>query len=145
MGSTDYLYLAKENYHSGAKAMNMKAGSNSCRYMTYALKDGATKGYQGKYFSFWAKTDASVDRKIRVGIYFVNKVDASNHTSPAARDSIDVTVTANGAWSEIRIPLDAGKTYYGFSFITGIDGVSSTNRIFVDDIYVLGDISPWGN
>lgn len=145
MGSTDYLYLAKENYHSGAKAMNMKAGSNSCRYMTYALKDGATKGYQGKYFSFWAKTDASVDRKIRVGTYFVNKVDASNHTSPAARDSIDITVTANGAWSEIRIPLDAGKTYYGFSFITGIDGVSSTNRIFVDDIYVLGDISPWGN
>ena len=33
----------------------------------------------------------------------------------------------------------------GHQDITGIDGVSSTNRIFVDDIYVLGDISPWGN
>ena len=143
MGSTDYLYLAKQNYHTGGKAMNIKAGSNACRFTTFGLKDGVIQGYKGKYFSFWMKSDTTQDMGLNVALYFVPQVTPSNHASDAARTKTYVEVSTNCDWHEVKIPLDPNKTYYGFSFTTE-KGPSTAKRIYIDDIYIYGDLSPWG-
>lgn len=145
MGSSDYLYLSDTVAHTGSKSMSLKGGSNTCRYMTYGLKDGVEVGYKGKYFSFWAKSTVPQDMTLRISVYYAPKVDPSSQQSN--RSYLEYSIAANSDWQEIKIELKASETYYGFAITTlyGTSSPTSSTRIYVDDAYIFGDISPWGN
>lgn len=145
MGSTDYLNLNIEDAHTGTKAMSVKAGYNTCRFMNDELRTGTGKAYKGKYLSMWMKNVISANTTVMICAYSTNKLDASNHISDAVRTkmtfSADYTQTD---WHEVRLELDPDKYYYGFSILTK-EGPTPAGRILVDDVYIFGDISPWGN
>lgn len=144
MGSTDYLYLSDTVARTGSKAMSLKGGSNTCRYMTYGLKDGAEVSYKGKYFSFFAKSTVPQDMTLRISVYYAAKVEPS--TQQSNRSYLEYLIAANSDWQEIKIELKEGESYYGFAITTlnGIGNPTKDTRIYVDDAYIFGDISPWG-
>ena len=145
MGSNDYLKLADDVSHSGSKSMSLKGGSNTCRYMTYGLKDGVEDGYKGKYFSFWAKSTVPQDMTLRISVYYQPKVESS--TQQSSRSYLECTINANSDWQEIKIELKTTETYYGFAVTTlyGTGSPTAATRIYIDDVYIFGDLSPWGN
>ena len=145
MRSTDYLELSKDNAHTGAQAMNTKSGSNTMRFMSWCLHDGTGVGVRGKTFSFWAKGGNKADITMRVSVYSATTIGPSNHTDGSIRKSADITIPMNSGWTEYTIALDTTKLYYGFSFINlGTSALANTQqRIYVDDVYIYNNLSPW--
>lgn len=144
MGSTDYLELKKDDAHTGNNSMSLKTGSNPCRFMNDELRTGTGKAYKGRYLSMWMKNVISSTATVVVCAYSTNKLDASNHVSDAVRTTMTFTAQPTDTdWREVRLELDPDKFYYGFSVLTK-NGPYPAGRILVDDVYIFGNISPWG-
>ena len=137
MGSSDYLALSTTGGYSGAKAMDIKHGSNTMRFMNYGFStdDGIAVGYAGvKALCFWLKGHTGTGT-LSVRVYYQNKVTASTQQSNSSTK--DVTITANMGWVLVTVPLNASQTYYGYS-LTSKSGPNPAQRLLVDDIcYVL--------
>ena len=145
MGSTDYLLLKENDAHTGTKSMSVKAGGNPCRFMNDELRTGTGKAYKGKYLSMWMKNVLTDTATVMICAYSTNKLDASNHVSDAIRTTMTFTAQPSDTeWREVKLELDPNKYYYGFSILTK-EGPSPAGRILVDDVYIYGDLSPWGN
>ena len=153
MGSTDYAYLSKDIAHTGSQAMNFKSGTNAMRFLNWELYEGAEQGYSGKYFSFFAKGGSIGDMTLKVSVYSVSQLNASNHVSNATRKTGTFVLAKNSDWTEYRVELNPNETYYGFAFTTDltseqravIQEAGKSQRIYIDDIYIFNDMSPWGN
>ena len=145
MRSTDYMYLSDTVAHTGSKSLNIKSSSNTMRFMSWGLHDGSATGVRGRTFSFWAKGGDKKTITMRVGVYSVKEVGPSNHTDLSVKEQEDITIEINSDWTLYTIELDRSKLYYGFTFINlgPSDGMSGSQRIYVDDIYVYNTLSPW--
>ena len=143
MGSTDYNELSTTVAHTGNKSFALKSNSNTMRFMTWDLYEGATKGFKGKYFSFWIKGGNVCDMTIAVGVYSTSQVIPSNQQDANFRKTLETTIKKDSDWTEYRIELDTTKTYYGFSITTKNGG--GKQYVYVDDVYIFNDMSPWGN
>lgn len=144
MGSSDYLLLNKEDGHTGNQSMSIKAGGNPCRFMNDGLRTGNSTPYKGKYLSLWLKYVLSSDATVVICCYSTNQLNASNHVSDAVRVTTSFTADhTNTEWHEFKLELDPNKTYFGFSILAK-DGPYPAGRILVDDVYIYGDLSPWG-
>lgn len=144
MGSTDYLELKKDDAHTGNNSMSLKTGTNPCRFMNDELRTGTGKAYKGKYLSMWMKNVISTTATVVVCAYSTNKLNASNHVSDAVRTTMTFTAQPTDTdWREVKLELDPDKFYYGFSILTK-NGPYPAGRIYVDDVYIFGNISPWG-
>ena len=144
MGSSDYLELKKDDAHTGNNSMSLKTGTNPCRFMNDELRTGTGKAYKGKYLSMWMKNVISSTATVVVCAYSTNKLDASNHVSDSVRTTMTFTAQPTDTdWREVKLELDPDKFYYGFSILTK-DGPYPAGRILVDDVYIFGNISPWG-
>ena len=150
MGSKDYAYLSKDVAHTGTQAMNFKSGSNAMRFLNWDLYEGATVGYSGKYFSFFAKGGDKGDMTLKVSVYSVAQLNSSNHVSNAVRKTGTFVLAKDSEWTEYRVELNPNETYYGFAFTTDLTSAQRTalngeiQRIYIDDIYIFNDMSPWG-
>lgn len=144
MRSSDYLKLREGTAHTGNKSMDLKTGTNPCRYMSDGLRTGDSKAYKGKYLSLWMKNELSADATVIICAYSTNKLDATNHVSDAVRKVLTITADhTDTSWHEVKIELDESKTYYGFSILTK-NGPNPAGRILVDDVYIFSNLSPWG-
>lgn len=149
MGSTDYAYLSKDVAHTGSQAMNFKSGTNAMRFLNWELYEGAEVGYSGKYFSFFAKGGDKGDMTLKVSVYSAAQLNSSNHVSNAVRKTGTFVLAKNSDWTEYRVELNPNETYYGFAFTTDLtqdqrNALEGTQRIYIDDIYIFNDMSPWG-
>ncbi len=143
MGTKDYNDLSTDVAHTGDKSFALKSNTNTMRFMTWDLYVGATKGFKGKYFSFWIKGGNVADMTIAVGVYSTSKVIPSNQQDANFRKTLETTIKKDSDWTEYKIELDTTKTYYGFSITTKNGG--NKQYIYVDDVYIYNDMSPWGN
>lgn len=143
---TNYMYLDKENAHTGNNSAALINNGLTNRFMQWSLHAGSCKGIRGTTFSIWAKGGDKADATLRVGIYFVQPVGPSNHSGDANRKLVDFTVPMNSGWTEYTIQLDNTKVYYGFSLLTLSNAGNLGDQyqhLLVDDAYIFSSLSPW--
>ena len=148
MGSNDYLSLVKDDGHAANGCGRFKwRGDLEMRYATYGLSDGtATAIGKGRYLSFWAKGSADRAFNLKVRAFWTEQVTAGNAASAAVSVVDTITLPQNSDWTEIKLALDATKTYFGFTLIPVKDSSGSISDYFlVDDICIYDVVSPWGN
>ena len=146
MGSTDYLNLVEGTSHSSTKYARFKyVDQKSMRYTTYGLSDGtASIMGKGNVFSFWAKGSTNRDIKIKLRLYTVNSVIPSTQQNNSLYT--EVVIPQNSGWTEYKVDLTSTTTYYGFAMTLAAkwDGINSSDYIYIDDICIYNNISPWG-
>ena len=149
MGSSDYLDLATSVAHTGSKSMRLKYNSgNQMRFLSYNLADGSGAAYEkGSYLSMWVRANLTRDNVIKFKAFYINKVEPSTQSSC---DEVEFTVPhdASQGWVEVKVPLKATRTYYGFAILpmkgNGDMGGDST-YFYVDNIAIYSSISPIAN
>ena len=149
MGSNDYLDLSTTYAHTGAKSMRLKYNSgNQMRFLTYNLSDGSGAAYApGAYLSMWVRACADRANKLKLKAFYINQVTPSEQSKC---DEVEVTVAAdaNHGWVEVKMPLSANKTYYGFAILPMKESGSTSGDgqyFYVDDIAVFTNINPYYN
>jgi hypothetical protein len=133
-GSGDQLSLDTSIAHSGSNSLKMKRNkSNAMRYMTWGLFDGSAEGHTGaNYFSYWVKNPNSVALTIKTSVYYQATVTAS--TQQSNRAYVEAQIPANSDWTQVVIPLDPAKTYYGVAYVPAtVSGGGSADYFYVDD------------
>lgn len=145
MGSTDYLDLSVSQAHTGEQSAKAKYNpSAAMRITTWGLYEGNAQPMgKGTTFSLWAKGGSKVDIGLKIRLFKVNQVTKSNHTSDTVSTVKQVTIPKDSDWTEYKVELTPGATYYGFTLTTVAAGGSSGNDYFyIDDISVY-TVSPW--
>ena len=133
-GSGDQLSLETSIAHSGSNSLKMKRNkSNAMRYMTWGLFDGSAEGHTGaNYFSYWVKNPNSVALTVKTSVYYQATVTAS--TQQSNRAYVEAQIPANSDWTQVVIPLDPAKTYYGVAYVPAtVSGGGSADFFYVDD------------
>ena len=133
-GSGDQLSLDTTEAHSGTQSLKMKRNkSNAMRYMTWGLFDGSAEGHTGaNYFSYWVKNPNSVALTVKTSVYYQATVTAS--TQQSNRAYVEAQIPANSDWTQVVIPLDPAKTYYGVAYVPAtVSGGGSADFFYVDD------------
>ncbi len=149
MGSTDYLDLATSVAHTGSKSMRLKYNSGSqMRFLSYNLADGSGAAYeQGSYLSMWVRACASRTNKIKLKAFYDAQITPATQ-SHCDEVEVDVAQDSNNGWVEVKVPLKATRTYYGFAIlpVKGSGGTSGDGQYFyVDNIAIYSSISPIAN
>ena len=133
-GSGDQLSLETSIAHSGTQSLKLKRnnGGNAMRYMTWGLMDGSAEGHTGaNYFMCYMKNPNAKAATIKTSVYYQAQVTAS--TQQSNRAYLEVSLPANADWTQVVIPLDPAKTYYGVAYsVTGVSQ-SAADYIYVDD------------
>ena len=133
-GNGDQLSLETSIVHSGSNSLKLKRnnGGNAMRYMTWGLMDGSAKGHTGaNYFMCYMKNPNAKAATIKTSVYYQAQVTAS--TQQSNRAYLEVQLPANADWTQVVIPLDPAKTYYGVAYsVTGVSQ-SAADYIYVDD------------
>ena len=133
-GSGDQLSLETSIAHSGTQSLKLKRnnGGNAMRYMTWGLMDGSAEGHTGaNYFMCYMKNPNAKAATIKTSVYYQAQVTPS--TQQDNRAYLEVQLPANADWTQVVIPLDPAKTYYGVAYsITGVSQ-SAADYIYVDD------------
>ena len=133
-GSGDQLSLDTTEAHSGTQSLKMKRNkSNVMRYMTWGLFDGTAEGHTGaNYFSYWVKNPNSVALTVKTSVYYQATVTAS--TQQSNRAYVEAQIPANSDWTQVVIPLDPAKTYYGVAYVPEkVSGGGAADYFYVDD------------
>ena len=133
-GSGDQLSLETSIAHSGSNSLKMKRNkSNAMRYMTWGLFDGSAEGHTGaNYFSYWVKNPNSVALTVKTSVYYQATVTAS--TQQSNRAYVEAQIPANSDWTQVVIPLDPAKTYYGVAYVPAtVSGGGAADFFYVDD------------
>lgn len=140
VSSTDYLNLETDDVHSGNNAARLKR-SSTIRYINYNSYTGKNPGYGGgnSKFSFWAKSP-SVDVKLRIRVYYVSQVNASNQVSGGSVSStVDIVVEGGLDWQQYMMDINSEKIVFGYSFST-VEG--ATSYPLIDDVELFS-ANPW--
>ena len=133
-GSGDQLSLDTTEAHSGSNSLKMKRNkSNAMRYMTWGLFDGSAEGHTGaNYFSYWVKNPNSVALTVKTSVYYQATVTAG--TQQSNRAYVEAQIPANSDWTQVVIPLDPAKTYYGVAYVPAtVSGGGAADFFYVDD------------
>lgn len=133
-GSGDQLSLETSIAHSGNNSLKMKRNkSNAMRYMTWGLFDGSAKGHTGvNYFSYWVKNPNATALTVKTSVYYQATVTAS--TQGSNRAYVEAQIPANSDWTQVIIPLDPAKTYYGVAYVPAtVSGGGAADYFYVDD------------
>ena len=133
-GSGDQLSLDTSIAHSGSNSLKMKRNkTNVMRYMTWGLFDGSAEGHTGaNYFSYWVKNPNSVALTVKTSVYYQATVTAA--TQQSNRAYVEAQIPANSDWTQVVIPLDPAKTYYGVAYVPAtVNGGGSADYFYVDD------------
>ena len=133
-GSGDQLSLETSIAHSGSNSLKMKRNkTNAMRYMTWGLFDGSAEGHTGaNYFSYWVKNPNSVALTVKTSVYYQATVTAG--TQQSNRAYVEAQIPANSDWTQVVIPLDPAKTYYGVAYVPAtVSGGGSADYFYVDD------------
>ena len=147
MGSTDYLDLATSTGHSGSKSAKFKYNPQAAMRMIsgdICLNENAAAIGKGEIFSFWVKGGTKYNFELKVRVFY-----SSARLTPSTQQSNNtyvegIKVQANSEWTQVKINLDASKTYYGFSITTVANwGSNGADYFYVDDISIYGSIDPW--
>lgn len=148
MGSTDYLDLASIG-HTDTKSAKYKYNpSNAMRMISGDICSMAQAPAMGKgsTFSFWVKGGTKYDFTIKARIFFEpNQLGPTTHVDDSkSTTKLDITVSQNSDWTEVTVPLNPNKTYYGFSLTTVANwGGSGNDYFYVDDFMIYGSVNPW--
>lgn len=149
MGSTDYLDLATSVAHTGSKSVRLKYNSgNQMRFLSYNLADGSGAAYEkGSYLSMWVRANSERDNVIKFKAFYINQVTPSTQSSC---DEVEVTVPhdASHGWVEVKVPLKATRTYYGYAILPmKNNGAASGDGqyFYVDNVAIYSSISPFAN
>lgn len=147
MGSTDYLDLATSTGHSGSKSAKFKYNPQAAMRMIsgdICLNENAAAIGKGEIFSFWVKGGTKYNFELKVRVFY-----SSARLTPSTQQTNNtyvegIKVQANSEWTQVKINLDASKTYYGFSITTVANwGSNGADYFYVDDISIYGSIDPW--
>ena len=133
-GSGDQLSLDTSIAHSGSNSLKMKRNkSNTMRYMTWGLFDGSAEGHTGaNYFSYWVKNPNATALTVKTSVYYQATVTAS--TQQSNRAYVEAEIPANSDWTQVVIPLDPAKTYYGVAYVPAtVTGGGSADYFYIDD------------
>ena len=123
MTSTDNTTLLSTKGRNGTKGVAFKfSNGSSMRYISmnelYGVKRVVGKG---SVLSFWARgaytntnfnTDHASNTAMKVYAYYDSPLTPSNQTT--VRETFDFTVQAGSTWQHFEMPLNSGRTYYGF-------------------------------
>ena len=149
MGSSDYLDLSTSVAHTGAKSMRLKYNSaNQMRFLTFNLSDGSGAAYaKGAYLSMWVRTSTSRDNDLKVKAFYIDQVTPSTQNQ-CTEVEVMVEATMEHEWVEVKLPLSANKTYYGFGILPMKNSGSSSGDgqyFYVDDIAIVNTVNPYFN
>ena len=129
--------------------MRLKYNSgNQMRFLSYNLADGSGAAYEkGSYLSMWVRANTERDNVIKFKAFYINKVEPSTQSSC---DEVEVTVPhdANKGWVEVKVPLKATRTYYGFAILPMKNSGAASGDgqyFYVDNIAIYSSISPIAN
>ena len=149
MGSDDYLNLGTSVAHTGTKSMRLKYNKGAqMRFLTFGLStDGGEAYAKGSYLSMWVRACGSRDNDIKLKAFYRNKLDPAT-TNQCDEVEVVVPKDENHGWVEVKVPLKATRTYYGF----GIQPMKNSGEtsgdgqyFYVDNIAIYSSISPIAN
>ena len=149
MGSSDYLELSTSVAHTGEKSMRLKYNKgNQMRFLTYGLAVEGGEAYsKGTYLSMWVRANSSRDNVIKLKAFYINYVEPATQNQCT---EVEVTIPRdeNHGWVEVKLPLKAAKSYYGFAILPmkeNGDASEEGKYFYVDDIAIVNSISPFTN
>lgn len=146
MGSTDYLDLSTTVGHNDSKSAKYKYNTSCAMRMISGdickLPTAPALG-NGRTFSFFAKGGSTQNITIKVRVYYdsAQLTPSTQQSNSTLKENI--VINANSDWTQIEVPLDPTKTYYGFSITTVANYSGSTDYFYVDDFAIYGSVNPW--
>ena len=149
MTFTDNITYDATKGHNSSKVGAFKfSNGTDMRYISMDSLYGVNTGFKGSKLSFWARgaysnsslsTDHHADIPMKAYAYYGTPL--TPQTQASVREVLEFTVETGSHWQHFELPLNTGRTYYGFGFYAK-QSTGSTAYVPFDDFEIYTD-SPY--